>query len=125
MRTQIQSSKAFFLTNTYGRIYHANLIACNCLGYTRDELLDISLDKVYLEATPKNLAKVVTQLLTGDALTLTGHFKKKNGDISQVEMRVCLQNSDNDQLLFVFDNGLYENDASKSRHELFKKMVAV
>ena len=125
MKTGNQSPKAFFLTDISGKINHANLVACKCLGYTRDELINMSLDRVYLEMTPHNLVKEISQLDPGEPITVEGHFKNKNGKISKVEMRVCLLNSGNNQVIFVFENDFAEKAPTKTEQNICEQMASI
>ncbi len=118
-------SKAFFLTDFYGNIKHANLCACKSLGYSREELLNLSLKQVYLEATPTKLANVITKLVPGNPLTLEGKFKNKKGEISLVEIRVCLLKEADNQLIFVFTDDIAQNTPTKIENKICDKIAAV
>ncbi len=120
-----QSAKAFFLTDFYGNIKHANLCACKSLGYSREELLNLSLKQVYLEATPNKIANVITKLVPGNPLTLEGKFKNKKGEISLVEIRVCLLKEADNQLIFVFTDDMAQETSVKIEHNISNKIAAV
>ena len=125
MKTSTQFAKAFFLTDFYGNINHANLCACKSLGYSREELLNLSLDQVYLEATPTKLANVITKLGPGNPLTLEGKFKNKKGEISLVEIRVCLLKEADNQLIFVFTDDIAEKTSHKIEHNIYDEMAVL
>ncbi len=86
-----QAGDAFFLTGTDGRIVDVNRRACESLGYTREELLGMSvgeLDTRSVEDRDEN--EVWSRLRVGETTTVQGTHRRKDGSEFPVEIRLGL-----------------------------------
>jgi PAS domain S-box-containing protein len=63
---------AFFVYDAGGRILDANRRACETLGYTREELLSLSMTDVEAILLPEGVAGLWRRLASGEPVTTEG-----------------------------------------------------
>jgi PAS domain S-box-containing protein len=85
-----RAADALFLHDMEGRIVDANKLACESLGYTYREILDLSVSDVVLNSDMEALKKTWKGLAPGAPLTLEGAHRRKDGTTFPVEVRVGL-----------------------------------
>ncbi|MFH1021540.1 MAG: PAS domain S-box protein [Pseudomonadota bacterium] len=78
--------EAAFLIDQYARFQYVNEEACRILGYTRDELLGLSVLDVDPDFPAERWLDHWNELRTRQALTFEGHHKTKDGRIFPVEI---------------------------------------
>jgi PAS domain S-box-containing protein len=82
-----QAGDAFFAHDLNGRFIEVNQRACDSLGYTRTELLQMGVDDIEqdfdLQAAQAEWAKIEP----GAPFTLLGHQRRKDGSLFPVEVR--------------------------------------
>ncbi|RMF65937.1 MAG: PAS domain S-box protein [Calditrichaeota bacterium] len=79
---------AFFLLEPSGRFVDVNQQACTSLGYSRAELLKMSVFDVSVTLDAERLARIRSQLELDKPVTLEGTHRRKDGSIFPVEVRV-------------------------------------
>ncbi|MGF1457959.1 MAG: PAS domain S-box protein [Leptolyngbyaceae cyanobacterium] len=82
-----QATDALFVVDTQGRLIDINQEACHTLGYTRDELLQLSVPDVQKSVTIEDLSHD-WELQPGQAVTREGIHQRKDGSQFPVEVRV-------------------------------------
>ena len=95
-----QDADAFFLTERDGRIIDVNQTACESLGYTREELLTLSLRDIALEMDAKTVSRVIESTEPGAPITREGFHRRKNGTTFLIEARGGLIELDGHRLAF-------------------------
>ena len=85
-----QASDAFYVINKDGRFVDVNRRACEDLGYTREELLALSVPDVDIGLDAAGVADVRDRLAPGAHITLEGTHRRKDGSAFPVEVRVGL-----------------------------------
>lgn len=89
-----QTHDAVFILDLEGHHLMANQRAADMLGYTRDELLILSVEDTSVEISQSQ--NVVARLLAGEHIPLYERlFRKKNGEIFPVEINVELVKDEN------------------------------
>src|SRR5262245_16485784 len=84
-----QAGDAIFVSDELGRIIDANQLACDSLGYTREELLQMFIWQLNPERwTPETTARVMHELVPGKAHTYDSFHQRKDGSRLPVEIRV-------------------------------------
>jgi formate hydrogenlyase transcriptional activator len=84
-----QAGDAFFIHDYTGKILDVNLRACEMLGYSRDELLRMSIFDVDLEITEEqHKHKYWDQLQSEKHITFEGTHQRKDGSTFPVEVRL-------------------------------------
>ena len=93
-----QASDGFFLHAGDGTILDVNRRACDSLGYTRDELVGLSVTDIDPEATPAEFGRVAAELAAGREVTLETRHRRKDGSTFPVEVRLSPFESDGQPL---------------------------
>lgn len=99
-RDMVENSKdAIFITDFEDNIIEANRYACESLGYTREELLSISMNEIDVSVVPEKNIKVLENLIPGVPLTSEGIHRRKDGTTFPIEVRLSLFESGDRKLI--------------------------
>lgn len=82
-----QASDAFFVHDTGGNFLDVNQHACESLGYSREELLQMNVFEVEADVTRAQAEAAWAQVQAGQASTLYGHQRRRDGTLFPVEVR--------------------------------------
>ena len=85
-----QAADAIFVHDLEGRFVDVNRRACESLGYTREELLGMSVADLETTFRAGSLEKLWKRIASGAPLTLEGVHRRKDGATFPVEIRVGL-----------------------------------
>jgi PAS domain S-box-containing protein len=83
-----QAADAIFVHDLEGKIVDVNRQACESLGYSREELLSMSVSDVEANYAPGSLKKLWSQITSGPPRTLEGIHRRKDSTTFPVEVRV-------------------------------------
>src|ERR671910_3581906 len=83
-----QAADAIFVHDLQGRLVDVNRQACESLGYTRRELLGMSVADIETTFEPGSLERLWKRIASGPPLTLEGVHRRKDGTTFPVEIRV-------------------------------------
>lgn len=78
----------FFLHDDKGRFLDVNQRACKSLGYSREELLQMSVIDVSTDLTQAEKETIWNRMQPGTAVTVYSHHRRKDGSTFPVEIRV-------------------------------------
>ena len=92
------TADALFVYDPEGRIFDVNRRACDTLGYTREELLSLSITDVETVFLPGGLAGLWRRLASDEPVTAEGIQRRKDGSTFPAEVRVGLEESDGRRL---------------------------
>lgn len=74
-----QIADGIFIADRRGRYVDANLAACNALGYSRDELMQLSIQDVIAPEERSRLPEQFLALAAGDLVRNEWRFRRKDG----------------------------------------------
>jgi PAS domain S-box-containing protein len=118
-----QAADSFFVHDERGKLVEVNRRACDSLGYTREELLQMSFTDVEQEFDPPALEKVLRQLKPGQARTLVGSHRRKNGTEFPVEVRMGSFESEGRQLFHSLARDITDRKRAADALEMFRTLV--
>lgn len=85
-----QAADAFLVVDFEGNITDVNQQACRNLGYTRDELLSLSVSDIQIGVSLEHLKSLWQQLTPVHPITVEGIHRRKDGSTFPVEVRLGL-----------------------------------
>ncbi|MFN2376608.1 MAG: PAS domain S-box protein [Candidatus Binatia bacterium] len=83
-----QAADALYVCGEGGRIVEANREACELLGYTREELLDLSVYEVDPDLSELEAGRLLAGISDKGHLALERRLRRKDGSVFPVELRV-------------------------------------
>ena len=83
-----QAADSFFVADREGKLVYVNRTACDSLGYTREEMLSLSLSEIAMTSSPGRLKAQWSALTRRGSLTVDGIHRRKDGSTFPVEIRV-------------------------------------
>jgi len=104
-----QAGDAVFLHDLKGQIVDANRAACEQLGYTRDELLALTVSQVDPGVEQRgDTACVWPEVVAGKTMTLEAQHRRKDGGVFPVEVSLGLIQLRGDQLVLALVRDITE-----------------
>ncbi|TCS39100.1 PAS domain S-box-containing protein/diguanylate cyclase (GGDEF)-like protein [Paucimonas lemoignei] len=83
-----QASDSFYVHDMNGRFIDVNQRGCEGLGYTREELLSMSVQDIDLDLTTRELKKLTGKLTAGTPIARESRYQRKDGSTFPVEIRM-------------------------------------
>jgi PAS domain S-box-containing protein len=80
------ANDAFFLADADGRLLDVNEAACKLLGYTREELLTLSLAGVEADQTPEHVLEIIARVFEVGAERFERRMRRKDGSLLEMEL---------------------------------------
>ena len=94
------ASDAVFVHDREGQITDVNMVACNSLGYSRKELLGMSVSDIEVVLQPAVLALLWEGIRSGKSATVEGMHRRRDGSTFPVEVHITLFSSGENCLFF-------------------------
>ncbi|MFA9371414.1 MAG: PAS domain S-box protein [Labilibaculum antarcticum] len=114
----LNSGDAMYLSNLDGKLIEVNKQACINLGYSREELLSLSLSDIDAEyKTEEQVSEFFTILEREKYCKLTTHHKRKDGSVIPVEVSISLLNENNSKLILGISRDI--SDHVEAKQNLF------
>ena len=104
------ATDAFFLHDLSGRFVDVNYQACRSLGYTRDELLSMSVTDVETNISTDDIQQVWNELKESENIRLNGTHKRKDGSSFPVEASLGSIHIDNESFITVLARDVTERE---------------
>lgn len=108
----------FWIVDLNGKFIDVNDVACKMLGYTRKEILDLSIFDLEIVETAEQIQKHLQKVLQIGEGRFESKHRCKNGQIINVELSVKFQSAQNLIVVFVRDITYHkqaEEDLVKSK----------
>lgn len=114
----LNSGDAMYLSDYSGKLIEINKQACTNLGYSREELLSLSVFNINNEyQTEEQVNKFFTNLERDKYCKLTTSHKRKDGSIFPVEISISLLNENNSKLILGISRDI--TDQVEAKQNLF------
>jgi diguanylate cyclase (GGDEF)-like protein/PAS domain S-box-containing protein len=121
-----QAADAIFVHDLEGRIVDVNQRACENLGYTKEELLTLSVSDVEQGMEPGDFARIWERAVSGGPLTIEGIHRRKDGTTFPVEVRVGLFEAGRQWLMLAVARDITERkrteEALKERERRYRQL---
>jgi formate hydrogenlyase transcriptional activator len=119
-----QAGDGFFIHDYVGKIMDVNLTACEMLGYTREELLKMSISDVDMDVAEKgHRDRYWGPLQSEKHITFEGIHRRKDGSTFPVEVRLGRVDLEEKPLLLSLTRDVTER--KKSENELKKAFMEI
>ena len=83
-----QASDSFYVHDSHGRFIDVNQRGCDSLGYSRAELLTMTIADIDVERPAGEASAPATPLATNGATALESRYRRKDGSTFPVEIRI-------------------------------------
>lgn len=122
-----QAADAFIIYDLDGRIIDVNHAACESLGYSRDELLKLSIPEIEENFESEKIAQRWQNMSMGKAIAIEGVHRRKDGTKFPVDMRVGLLEAGNRKSLLALCRDITERkkaeEALRSEQEKSEQLL--
>jgi len=112
----------FWISDLQGRLLEVNEALCRMLGYTREELLTLSIADVEADESPADVVNHIAALRQKKFDLFVSRHRRKDGSIIDVEVNSTWLDIGEGQLVGIMqditERKRMEEDLRKSRHEL-------
>ncbi|MDY6806711.1 MAG: ammonium transporter [Cyanobacteriota bacterium] len=108
-----QAADAFILHDLKGKIIDANQSACSSLGYTREELLKLSIGDIENDFFSQGIWQQWQQMVPGEPITIEGIQRRKDGTTFPVEVRLGLLEAGNRKLFLALCRDITDRKRSE------------
>ncbi|MDH4228989.1 MAG: PAS domain S-box protein [Nitrospirota bacterium] len=108
------AADGFLLHDAEGRFLDVNRQACSSLGYSREELLSMRVPDVEVGVDPAMLGELWPHMERGEAVTLQGLHRRKDGSTFPVEVRLSAIERKGEKLVVVVARDISERLRAQS-----------
>lgn len=128
-RTLIQTSMdGFCVVDTQGRLLDVNEVYCQIIGYSREELLAMSVSDVEAMETPEDTARHVQQIKTQGPDRFETRHRHKDGRLLDIEVSAHFVPGGRDSRFLVFLRDITERkqlEAQRLAHSMMQRDALV
>jgi len=103
-----RAADGFFFRDIEGKFVDVNQAGCEMLGYSRDELLTLSVADMLVEYSEERVANISRQILSGVPITVERTVRRKDGSTFPMELRIGLIEFNGDARIFSVARDLTE-----------------
>jgi len=124
-KTTIESSiDGFWMVDTKGCFREVNEAYCNMIGYSRDELLNMSIMDIELVEQPEETKKRIEKIIKTGSDKFESRHRHKKGNIIEVEVSATYS-QDSKGMSFVFLRDITERKQFESHLQQAQKMESI
>jgi len=117
------SADSFFITDTEGRFREINPAYCDLTGYSKEELLTMSIPDIEVRKAPENVKKHIEKSIIAGHARFETAYRRKDGKIAEVEASITLIKLNNKQLLFTFVRDITECNRKEKEMKFRSKLL--
>lgn len=118
------ATDAFFLHDIKGQFVDINKEACNSLGYSHDELINLKVFDIEVGQAPDFLKELWPKLERGENVRVDGVHRRKDGSTFPVEVGIGIVYMNNETLLSVLARDVTERQRIDRIKNEFVSMVS-
>ncbi|MGA8347589.1 MAG: PAS domain S-box protein, partial [Isosphaeraceae bacterium] len=119
-----QAADAFFVLDENGRFVDVNRRACEILGYSRPELLEMRVVDVVQEIDREDVGGVLSRVESGRAFTTHANARRKDGTCFPMEVRLSRYTIQGQQLFLALVCDITERGAREREIERLNRLYA-
>ena len=108
------STGAIFLETLEGRILHSNTSACEMFGYTKEELIGLTVADLVPADVAKTLPDIIKKQISTGAIFMETINKRKDGHVFPVEVSTRLITLGEEQLIFAHVHDITKRKQAES-----------
>ncbi len=124
-KTTIESSiDGFWIVDTKGCFLEVNAAYCNMIGYSRDELLNMSIMDIEAIEQPEKIKKRIEKTIKTGSDRFESKHRHKKGNIIEVEVSTTYT-QDSNGMFFVFLRDITERKQFESQLQQSQKMESI
>ncbi len=120
-----QAPDALFAHDLQGRFVFVNDVACQALGYTREELLTMDVQQVGHGWNPEQVEAFWKEVTAGKTVHAEGMLQRKDGTLLPVDIRIGLFDAMGKMLIYGIARDISERVMYEERLRQAHKMEAV
>lgn len=109
-----QAADAIFVHDMQGRFREVNQVACDSLGFSRDELLQMNVREIECDIGCDDL-EAMWESLPLRPVTATGVHRRRDGGTFPVELRICLFDAVDEKLILAMVRDITERKRLEAR----------
>jgi len=117
------STDAIFLEDLEGRILDCNTAACEMSGYTRDELIGLTVEALVPEDVAAMLPALTGEELVWDGVLLESRNKRKNGEVYPVEVSTRMVSVADRRLVIAYVRDITRRKEEEARRQRLEARV--
>jgi PAS domain S-box-containing protein len=117
-----QAADAIFVTDLHGRFLDVNPRACESLGYTREDLLQLTATRIEAEPTFAGMPAVAGQPHPGQQFTVRGRHRRKDGSVFPVEIRAGLFDFEGRSVWLTLARDITDREQAEHRAQLLRDL---
>lgn len=114
---------AFFVHDMAGCLLQVNEQACRSLGYTRSELIGMSVLDIETRATRESATELWTKVNSEGALSFEGVHQRKDGTRFPAEVRLASIRLNDKNLIFGFARDVSDRKAMEEEKEKYQNQL--
>jgi PAS domain S-box-containing protein len=108
------STGAIFLESLEGRILHCNTSACEMFGYSKEELIGLTVADLVPQDVAKTIPDIIKNKMSTGAIFIETINKRKDGHVFPVEVSARLITLGKEQLIFVHVHDITKRKLAES-----------
>jgi PAS domain S-box-containing protein len=120
-----QAPDAFFVHDLEGRFIFVNEVCCQCMGYTKEELLGLSVTDVEVGKSVEQMRQCWAEVNSGKTVHTEGLLKRKDGSTFPVDICIGLFNASGNKVIYGVGRDISDRKQFEERLRHAHKMEAV